>query len=89
MGDIRSKGTLQNCAEKMVKQALAHGSSFADIETTLNVLADMQKRTCVAQALGAEFVSRMTKPLAAGRRVLEEAEAVAVGAVTCGCAAGV
>ena len=97
MESIRSKGNLQSlipiavviaggcesCAEKMVKQALAQGSSFEDVDTTLLVLADMQKRACVAQALGAEFVARMTQPLAAGRRTLEEA--MAADATACGC----
>jgi hypothetical protein len=34
----------------------------------------MQKRTCVVQALGADTVARMEKPLAAGRSTLERAK---------------
>ncbi len=97
METIRSKGNLQNlvpiavvivggcepCAEKMVKQALAQGSSWQDIDQTLQILADMQKRQCVIQALGADTVARMEKPLAAGRRTLDEAKAEATSA--CGC----
>jgi Carboxymuconolactone decarboxylase family len=99
MQGTRSKGNLQNlipiavvvvggcepCAEKMVKQALAQGSSWEDVDETLRILADMQKRQCVIQALGPDTISRIERPLAAGRRTLDSAkpsEAVAVG---CGC----
>lgn len=78
-------GGCEPCAEKMVKQALAQGSSWHDVDETLRVLADMQKRQCVIQALGPETIDRMEKPLAAGRRTLDStkpAEAVAIG---CGC----
>ena len=99
MDTIRSKGNIQNlipiavvitggcepCAEKMVKQALAQGSSWDDIDETLLILADMQKRQCVAQALGADTVARMEKPLAAGRRTLEQARPKASEAAYCGC----
>jgi AhpD family alkylhydroperoxidase len=98
---IRSKSDLQNlvpiavvvvggcetCAEKMVAQALAQGSSWEQVEETLRILADMQKRQCVQQSLGADVVTRMEKPLAAGRRVLEQANAAKDGAGDCGCAA--
>ena len=69
----------------MVTQALAQGSSWQDVEETLQILAAMQKRECVIKALGADTVARMEKPLAAGLRTLEEAkphEAVTAG---CGC----
>jgi carboxymuconolactone decarboxylase family protein len=97
MQAIRSKGDLQNlipiavvvvggcepCAEKMVTQALAQGSSWQDIDQTLRILADMQRRECVIKALGPETVARMEKPLAAGRRTLEQLQpAEPVG---CGC----
>ncbi len=103
MQAIRSKGNLQNlvpiavvvvggceaCAEKMVKQALAQGSSWEDVDETLRILADMQKRQCVIQALGADTVARMEKPLAAGRRTLEQARPPQDTASDCGCAANV
>lgn len=99
MQEFRSKGNLQNlipiavvivggcepCAEKMVTQALAQGSAWQDVDETLRILADMQKRQCVIHALGPEMIDRMEKPLAAGRRTLDlakPAEAVTVG---CGC----
>jgi len=92
MQTIRSKGNLQNlipiavvivggcepCADKMVSQALAQGSSWQDVDETLHILADMQKRQCVMQALGADTVARMEKPLAAGWKTLQEAVTSAV-----------
>ncbi len=101
--EIRSKGSVQNlvpiavvvaggcepCAEKMVMQALAQGSSWEEIDETLRILADMQKRPCVVQALGADAVARMEKPLAAGRRTLERAKPADDAVSDCGCAANV
>jgi alkylhydroperoxidase/carboxymuconolactone decarboxylase family protein YurZ len=101
METVRSKGNLQNlvpiavvvvggcetCAEKMVKQALAQGSSWQDVDETLRILADMRKRECVIQSLGQEVVSRMEKPLAAGRRTLQQATAAQAAAGACGCTA--
>lgn len=98
MNAIRSKGNLQNlipiavvvvggcepCAERMVTQALAQGSLWEDVEETLNILAAMQKRECVIQALGTETVAKMEKPIAAGRRTLEQLKATAA-TVGCGC----
>ncbi len=103
MPAIRSKGNLQNlipiavvvtggcepCAEKMVRQALAQGSPWQDVEATLRILADMQKRQCVIDALGAETVARMEKPLAAGRRTLQEAKPREAASGGCGCGASV
>ena len=100
METVRSKGNLQNlipiavvvvggcepCAEKMVKQALAQGSSWEDVDQTLRILADMQKRECVAKALGPEVVARMEKPLAAGCRTLQQAVAADPSWAPCGCA---
>ncbi len=99
MQATRSKGTLQNvipiavvvvggcepCAEKMVTQALAQGSSWEDIDETLRILADMQKRQCVIQALGPETIARMEKPLVAGRKTLEQSKPAEAVAATCGC----
>jgi AhpD family alkylhydroperoxidase len=95
----RSKGNLQNlipiavvvtggcesCAEKRVKQALTEGSTWEQVKETLDILADMQKRECVLKALGPEVVARMEKPLAAGRRALQEAKPVELAASACGC----
>lgn len=103
MQGIRSKGNLQNlipiavvvvggcepCAEKMVTQALAQGSSWQDVDETLRILADMQKRQCVIHALGLETIARMEKPLAAGRRTLEEVKREDTAMVACGCSENV
>lgn len=103
METLRSKGNLQNlipiavvvvggcepCAEKMVKQALAKGSSWQDVDETLRILADMQKRECVKQSLGPEVVAGMERPLAAGRRTLQQAMATPGNGGACGCTATV
>jgi hypothetical protein len=100
MESTRSKGNLPNlipiavvivggcepCAEKMVAQALAQGSPWEDVDETLRILGHMQKRDCVAQALGAEVVARMEKPLAAGRKALQQAMPCQTGVSACGCA---
>jgi AhpD family alkylhydroperoxidase len=103
METVRFKGSLQNlipiavvvvggcepCAEKMVSQALAKGSSWQDIDETLRILADMQKRECVIQALGPGVVARMEKPLAAGRRTLQQAKTSDGCGDNCACTADV
>lgn len=99
METIRSKGNFQNlipiavvvvggcepCAEKMVTQALAQGSSWQEVDETLRILAHMQRQTCVIQALGADTVARMQKPLAAGRSTLEAAKPGNAAVGGCGC----
>lgn len=99
METIRSKGNLQSlipiavvvvggcepCAEKMVSQALAQGISRQDIDETLRILADMQKRECVIKALGPDTVARMEKPLAAGRSALEQTKPGQAASGGCGC----
>ena len=103
MQGIRSKGNLQNlipiavvivggcgpCAEKMVAQALAQGSSWQEVDETLRILSDMQKRQCVIQALGSETVARMEKPLTAARRTLEQSKPAKDAGSDDGCAANV
>ncbi len=66
-------GGCEPCAEKMVTRALGQGSSWQDIDKTLRIIADMQKRDCFAKAVGTEVVARMEKPLAAGWRTLQQA----------------
>lgn len=101
MATVRSKGNLENlipiavvivggcepCAEKMVKQALSQGSSWQDVDQTLRILTDMQKRECVAKALGPDVVARMEKPLAAGRKTLQQDMPVEQSEAVCGCSA--
>ncbi len=66
-------GGCESCAEKMVERALHEGSSFQNIDKTLRIVAGMQKLGCFANAVGPEVVSRMDKPLEAGRRTLDRA----------------
>lgn len=65
MQGIRSRGNLQNlipiavvvvggcepCAEKMVTQALAQGSSWQDVDETLRILTDMQSGSASSMRL--------------------------------------
>ena len=64
-------GGCESCAEKMVSRALNEGCAWQDIDRTLRITAGMQKLDCFAKAVGPEVVSRMEKPLEAGRRTLE------------------
>jgi len=66
-------GGCEPCAEKMVIRALQQGSSWQDIDKTLRIVANMQRLDCFAKAVGTDVVARMDKPLAAGRRTLQEA----------------
>ncbi len=77
-------GGCETCAEKMVARALSEGCAWQDIDRTLRITAGMQKMDCFASAVGPEVVSRMHKPLAAGRRSLERAVAPRAEA-GCGC----
>lgn len=65
-------GGCETCAEELVTRALQEGSSWQDIDKTLRIVADMQGRECFANAVGADVVARMEKPLLAGRRTLQE-----------------
>jgi alkylhydroperoxidase/carboxymuconolactone decarboxylase family protein YurZ len=66
-------GGCEPCAENMVNRALQQGSPWQDIDKTLRIVANMQKLDCFAKAVGTDVVARMEKPLAAGRRALQEA----------------
>lgn len=66
-------GGCEPCAESMVHRALQQGSSWQDIDTTLRIVASMQKHDCFAKAVGTQVVAGMDKPLAAGRKTLQEA----------------
>lgn len=78
-------GGCETCAEKMVSRALNDGCNWLDIDRTLRITAGMQKLDCFAKAVGPEVVSRMDKPLAAGRKTLEMAK-MPRRPETCGCA---
>ena len=66
-------GGCEPCAENMVNRALKLGSSWQDIDKTLRIVAGTQALECFAKAVGPDVISRMEKPLAAGRRTLEKA----------------
>ena len=59
------------CAEKMVRRALDQGSTPKDIRKTLGLVAHLRDLDCLAENVGPEVLSRMEKPLAAGKRSLE------------------
>lgn len=63
----------EKCAGEAVTWALQQGSSFEDIDRTLRTVAAMKKLDCFKGQFGPEVVSRMEKPLAAAREVLEQA----------------
>ena len=64
----------EKCAEEAVGWALQQGSSFDDVDRVLKTVAAMQKLDCFNQQFGGETASRLEKPLAAGRRALEQAK---------------
>ncbi len=66
-------GGCEPCAESMVNRALKQGNSWQDIDKTLRIVAGTQALECFAKAVGPDVIARMEKPLAAGRRTLEEA----------------
>ena len=64
----------EKCAEETVRWALQQGSSFDDVDRVLKTVAAMQKLDCFNQQFGGDAASRLEKPLAAGRRALEQAK---------------
>jgi alkylhydroperoxidase/carboxymuconolactone decarboxylase family protein YurZ len=50
-------GGCEPCAEKMVTRALEQGSSWEDIDKTLRIVADMQKRDCFAKCPASSILS--------------------------------
>jgi alkylhydroperoxidase/carboxymuconolactone decarboxylase family protein YurZ len=59
------------CAEKMVRRAINQGSTAKDIRKTLGLVAHLQDLDCLAENVGAAVLSRMEKPLTAGKRTLK------------------
>lgn len=59
------------CAKKMVRRALDQGSAPKDIRKTLGLVAHLQDLDCLAENVGAAVLSKMEKPLAAGKRTLQ------------------
>jgi len=63
------------CTGHAVAWALKQGSSPEDIERALKAIAAMQNLGCFKQQFGPGAAARLEKPLAAARKVLEEAAA--------------
>jgi hypothetical protein len=63
----------EKCSAEAVNWALQQGSSFEDIERTLQTVAAMQKLDCFKDQFGAEVNTRMEKPLAAAKEALAQA----------------
>jgi hypothetical protein len=61
------------CAGEAVAWALQQGSSTEDVERALRTIAAMQKLDCFKQQFGPDAVARLEKPLAAARKVLQQA----------------
>jgi hypothetical protein len=59
----------EGCAERMVQRALRRGSAWP-IQQTLGIVAHLRSRDCFVQAVGAEVIARMEKPLEAGMKAL-------------------
>jgi hypothetical protein len=63
----------EKCAGEAVSWALEQGSSFEDIDRALRTVAAMQKLDCFKAQFGPDVATRMEKPMAAAREVLEQA----------------
>jgi len=63
----------ETCAGEAVAWALQQGNSTADVERALRAIAAMQKLDCFKQRFGPDVATRMERPLAAARRVLQQA----------------
>ena len=63
----------EKCASEAVAWALQQGSSAEDVERALRAIAQMQTLDCFKQQFGPDAAARLEKPLAAARKVLQEA----------------
>jgi len=63
----------ETCAGEAVAWALQQGSSTEDVERAIRTIAAMQKLDCFKQQFGPDAAARLDKPLAAARRVLDQA----------------
>jgi len=61
------------CAGEAAAWALQQGSSTEDVERALRTITAMQKLDCFKQQFGPDAVARLEKPLAAARKVLQQA----------------
>jgi hypothetical protein len=63
----------ETCTGEAVAWALQQGSSTEDVERALQTVAAMQKLDCFKRQFGPDAAARLDKPLAAARRVLQQA----------------
>jgi 4-aminobutyrate aminotransferase-like enzyme len=63
----------ETCAGEAVAWALQQGSSTGDVERALRTIEAMRKLDCFKQRFGADAAVRLEKPLAAARKVLQQA----------------
>ena len=63
----------EQCAAEAVRWALQQGSSFDDVERTVQTVAAMQKLDCFKSQFGPDVNARMQKPLAAAEEALTQA----------------
>jgi len=64
----------EGCAERMVQRALGRGSTRPPIQQTLGIVAHLRSRDCFVQAVGAEVIAQMERPLEAGMKALRDAD---------------
>ena len=63
----------ETCVSKAVAWALEQGSSPDEVDRALRAVAQMQTLDCFKQQFGQDAAARLEKPLAAARKVLQEA----------------
>jgi len=63
----------ETCVSKAVAWALQQGSSPEDVDRALRAVGQMQTLDCFKQQFGQDAAARLEKPLAAARKVLQEA----------------
>jgi len=63
----------ETCTGEAVTWALQQGSSTGDVERALHTIETMQKLDCFKHQFGPDAAVRLEKPLAAARKVLQQA----------------
>jgi len=63
----------ETCAGEAVTWALQQGSSTEDVDRALRTIAAMQELDCFKHQFGPDAAARLEKPLAAARKVLQQA----------------
>ena len=63
----------EKCAAEATAWALQQGSSTEDVSRALSAVAQMQTLDCFKQQFGPDAAARLDRPIAAARKVLQEA----------------